>query len=171
MIKITKKNNWQEPQKSSKIVSTLNKQETVSKLFCLRLSYICKRRHLILSGTVFKKYFLRCAPFVPIASFHGMLTKKLLCKTTLVFSFKRKSVEMNEYLNPMFVWLSLSGVYKTWTRLIFHWTFTFKNGWLSRFQLYIHKKWRRIYKLPLTTERADLRPERADLRSERVDLR
>ena len=92
-----------EPQKLSKNTSTLNQQEAVSIFFCLLLSYIYERGHQILSGTVFKKYFLRCAPFLRIASFHGILTKKLLCKTTLVNSFRGKVAETNEDLNPFSV--------------------------------------------------------------------
>ena len=40
--------------------------------------------------TVFKKYFLQCAPLLPIASFHGIFKWKLLSMTTLVEGRKQK---------------------------------------------------------------------------------
>ena len=51
---------------------------------------ICDRVEFMLLKTVFKKYFLQCAPLLPIVSFHGIFRWKLLSKTTLVEGRKQK---------------------------------------------------------------------------------
>ena len=71
IVKKAMKNEWRNPKKILRTLPTLSIQRGVSIIFRLRDSNIYDRGHWILSGTVFKKDFLRCAPFLLIASFQG----------------------------------------------------------------------------------------------------
>ena len=80
-------------------------------LICSFLSASFTRIWKRTSWTVFKKYFLRYAPSLSIASIHDRFIWKLLSKMTSVDSFWWKSAETNKDFDPGSVKLSLSDIY------------------------------------------------------------
>ena len=77
-------------QNSEKVLKKLWISRWESQNSSIHAIHTCERVHFILSKTVFKKYFLRCALYVRIASFHGIFKWRLLSKTTLVERRKQR---------------------------------------------------------------------------------
>ena len=97
MLKRATKNHKPNFKKMLNTFITLSLKMRVSIYFRLRPSYIYDRGHFILSETVFKKYFLRWAPFPTITSIYSWQVSLKIAEQ--LKSFRRKFAETSDDIN------------------------------------------------------------------------